>query len=146
MKQNKLFSAAIALCMIAIFMMSWMPLPQSGVVSNSLSFAKPTPVWLTTTTTGGNPNVRTGTFIASPELGTSGTYVMNIQYFGQAFHCTTTFSPTGGDEFTLFSECQKTLFTGQWQAASGTGIYANLRGNGSIVMGHGHEMVTGRVF
>ena len=145
MQQNKFFSAAILLSMIAFFTMSWAPSP-TVVGSNSLSFANPTPVWLTTTTTGGNPNVRTGTFTASPELGTSGTYVMNIQYFGQAFHCTTTFTTIGGDEFTLFSECQKTLFTGQWQAINGSGIYANLRGNGSIVMGSGHEMVTGRVF
>ena len=84
--------------------------------------------------------------MASAELGTAGTYVMNIHYFGQAFHCTTTFTPTGGDEFTLFSECQMTLLTGQWRAISGTGIYANLRGNGSIVMKPGHEYCTGRVF
>lgn len=101
MQHNKFFSAAILLSMIAFFTMSWAPSP-TVVGSNSLSFAKPTPVWLTTTTTGGNPNVRTGIFAASPELGTSGTYVMNIQYFGQAFHCTTTFSPTGGMNLLFF--------------------------------------------
>jgi len=149
MQHNKFFSAAIVLSMIAFFTMSWMPSPTT-VGSNTLSSSKPASVFLNTTTltsTGVPPSVvKTGTYVASPELGTSGTYVMNVQFFGKAFHCTTTFTPTGGDEFTTFSECQMTLLTGQWRVISGTGIYANLRGNGSIVMLPGHENCTGRVF
>ena len=129
-----------------------LPIDLFKIVGNS--FHEPTPVWLTTTTTGGNPSRRTGTFAASSELGTAGTYVMNIIYTGQAFHCTTTFTPyntahTGvpvGSTYILQSNCEKTLFDGQWRAISGTGIYQDLEANGSIVMMPGHEMVTGRLF
>lgn len=117
---------------------------------NSVTSAKPAEVFLNTTTltaTGVPPHVvKTGSYVASPELGTSGTYIMDIKYFGMAIHCTTTFTPDGGDEFTTFSECQMTTLTGQWRVLSGTGVYANLSGNGSIVMVPGHENCVGRVF
>src|SRR6266487_1084740 len=78
----------------------------TAAVSNSSSSAEPTEVFLNTTTltsTGLPPHVvKTGSYLASPELGTSGTYVMDVEFYGQAFHCTTTFTPAGGDEFTLF--------------------------------------------
>ena len=50
------------------------------------SFHEPTSVWLTTTTTriGSTPNRKIGTFTASPELGTAGTYVMIIVHTGMA--------------------------------------------------------------
>lgn len=149
MKQYKFFSAAIALVLIAFFTTGWMTSP-TAVGSNTLSSTKPTSVFLNTTqltVTGAPPSVvKTGTYVASPELGTSGTYVMDIHFFGQAFHCTTTFTPNGGDEFTTFSECQMTTLTGQWRVISGTGIYSDLKANGSIVMVPRHEMCTGRVF
>ena len=113
---------------------------------NAKTFNEPTPVWLTTTTTGGNPNRRTGTFKASPELGTEGTYVMNIIYTGQAFHCTTIFSPKSGGSFTTQSNCEKTNFDGQWRVIGGTGIYSDLHANGSIEMVPGHEYCIGKVF
>ena len=116
----------------------------------STNSSNPTDVFLNTTTltaTGAPPHVvKTGSYVASPELGTSGTYVMDIRYFGMAIHCTTTFTAVGGDQFTLYSECQMTTLTGQWRTLSGTGIYANLRANGSIVMVPGHEYYSGRVF
>ena len=122
----------------------------AAAASNSASLAKPADVFLNTTTlssTGEPPSVvKTGSYLASPELGTSGTYVMNVEFYGQAFHCTTTFTPAGGDQFTTFSECQMTTLTGQWRVISGTGVYANLSANGSIVMVPGHENCVGRVF
>ncbi len=118
--------------------------------SNAVTTAKPANVFLNTTTltaTGIPPHVvKTGSYVASSELGTSGTYVMDIRYFGMAIHCTTTFTPAGGDEFTLYSECQMTTLTGQWRTISGTGIYTNLSGNGSIIMVPGHENCVGRIF
>ena len=149
MKQYKFFSAAIALVLIAFFTTGWMTSP-TAVGSNALSSSKPIPVFLNLTVltvTGVPPSVvKTGTYVASPELGTSGTYVMDIHFFGQAIHCTTTLTPKGGGEFTTLSDCQLTTFTGQWRVISGTGIYANLQANGSIVMVPGHEMAIGRLF
>lgn len=124
-------------------------------ISNDLSAVKlfkivnnnhPTDVWLTTTTTGGTANAKTGTFTASSELGTRGTYLMIIVHTGMAFHCTTTFSPSSGGQFVLQSNCEMTLLDGQWRVISGTGAYQDLEGNGSIVMTPGHEFCTGKVF
>ena len=110
------------------------------------SFHEPTSVWLTTTTTGGTPNAKIGTFAASPELGTRGTYLMIIVHTGMAFHCTTTFSPYSGGQFTTQSNCEMTLLEGQWRVISGTGAYQDLEANGSIIMHPGHEYCIGRVF
>jgi len=150
---KKLF--AFILIAIGMFSFSFLPAKDCAVLNGRKSFNQiavkspnePTPVSLTTTTIATiAPAVKIGSYTASAELGTSGTYVMRIEFFGQAFHCTTTFSPIGGDEFTLFSECEMTLLRGQWRAISGTGVYANLEGNGSIIMLPGHEYCTGRVF
>lgn len=118
--------------------------------SHSVNSSDPAEVFLTTTTltsSGAAPQVlKTGSYTASAQLGTSGTYVMTIDFYGMAIHCTTIFTPAGGDQFTTFSECQTTTFTGQWRIIYGKGAYANLRANGSIVMQSGHEYCTGRLF
>lgn len=146
MKQNKIFFAAIALCLIALFTVSWKPSPINTPSPIAQVFINPTAVWLTTTTTGGTPNAKTGTFQASSQLGTSGHYLMIVDHTGAAFHCTTTFYPAGGGSFITQSNCETTLFDGQWRVVSGTGIYSDLQANGSIVMMPGHEFCTGRIF
>lgn len=118
--------------------------------SNSVNSSDPAKVFLTTTTlhaSGAAPQVvKTGSYIASAQLGTSGTYVMTVDFYGMAIHCTTVFTPAGGDQFTTYSECQRSTFTGQWRVIDGKGAYANLQANGSIVMKTVHEYCTGRVF
>ncbi|KAA9037257.1 hypothetical protein FW778_17675 [Ginsengibacter hankyongi] len=118
--------------------------------ANSVNSEAPADVFLTTTTltsSGAAPQVvKTGSFVASAQLGTSGTYVMTIDFYGMAIHCTTVFTPAGGDQFTTYSECQMTTFTGQWRIIDGKGAYANLQANGSIIMKTGHEYCTGRIF
>ena len=105
-----------------------------------------TEVLTTTTTATLSPGVKIGTFTAIEALGTSGTYVMTIDFYGMAIHCTTIFTPAGGDQFTTFSECQMTTLTGQWRVIDGKGAYANLQANGSVIMKPGHEYCTGRLF
>src|SRR5206468_3392244 len=92
------------------------------------------------------PVLKTGTFVASPELGDTGTYVMYVRYFGaslDSIHCNTVFTPIGGDEFTMGSKCSIITFIGDWKILFGSGVYTNLRGNGSVTMIPGHEMATG---
>jgi len=127
-----------------------------AAVRDLLSSDKGTSIYITTTTltsAGAPPHVlKTGTFVASHELGDTGTYIMNIRYFDAALdsiRCTTTFIPrktkNTGDEWTTISECSITTFLGKWHVLFGSGVYANLRGNGTVTMIPGHEMATGKI-
>jgi hypothetical protein len=129
MKHNKLFSAAIVLSMIAFFTMSWAPSPMS----------KPMPVIITGTYTGGAYPTVTGTFTASGAIETSGTSTMTIHSFAfvkgvrHVSHCSQTLVAPEGT-ITILSNCQFSGMTGTWRIVSGTGAYANLRGNGKLIM------------
>ena len=107
---------------------------------------KATDLLTTTTTATLASGVKTGTFTAIEELGASGTYIMHIESFGATLRCITTFTSTGGSEFTTFSECPQLnlTLTGQWRIIGGKGTCANLQGNGSIVMLPFHEYYAGK--
>ena len=141
MRHNKFFSAAILLSMIAFFTMSWAPSP-TVVGSNSLSFAKPTPITIIVNGTTPVPFTTSGAFV------TSGTRYMTVRHSGNsqagAIHCINTFVTSDGTgTFTILSNCQFTTSTGTWRVVSGTGDYANLQGNGTLVMGGGLETFVG---
>ncbi|MEO7584617.1 MAG: hypothetical protein ABIS74_16610 [Ferruginibacter sp.] len=138
MRYNKFFSAAIVLCMIAFFTMGWKSSP------TTLSFTKaPITIFIN----GGNaaPFTTSGAFV------TEGTRFMPVRHSGKsnagAIHCTNIFETSDGTgTFTILSNCQFTTSTGTWRVVSGTGAYANLRGNGQLVMANGTETMTGVVF
>src|SRR3954453_15052128 len=76
---------------------------ESWAESSSVDSADKIKVFVTTSTLtaiGTPPNVlKTGTFVASPELGDSGIYVMHITLYGAALdsiHCITTFYTRSG--------------------------------------------------
>ena len=140
MKHNKFYSAAIVLCMIAFFTISWAPSP-TGVRSNTLGFTKSTPIIITTNGGNGAPFTTSGAFV------TSGTRLMTVRLSGKseatAIHCTNTFVTSDGTgTFTILSNCQFTTSTGTWRVISGTGNYANLQGNGTLVMVNGGAIET----
>lgn len=126
---------------------------QSSGEANSFSSNKRTEVWTTTTTLTAvtiSPThvLKTGTFVGSHELGDTGNYVMDIKFYGaklDSIHCNTIFMPLAGDEFTAGSKCSIVTNLGLWKILFGSGIYENLRGNGSVTMIPGHEMVTGKI-
>jgi hypothetical protein len=124
MRHNKLFSAAIALCVIAFFTMGWVASPKAKA---------PTPVTITGVYTGGAlPNV-TGTFTASGALEISGTSTMTVDRFANVGHCSQTLEGPDGS-ITILSNCQFSTMNGSWRIVSGTGAYENLQGNGRLVM------------
>jgi hypothetical protein len=127
MKQNKFFSAAIALCVIAFFTMSWASSPT----------ATPAPVIITGTYTDGAYPTVTGTFIASGAIVASGTSTMTIHRFanGTVAHCSQTLVAPDGT-ITILSNCQFSTMNGTWRIVSGTGAYTNLQGNGQLTMTH----------
>jgi hypothetical protein len=129
------------------------PSAQSFAQSNSQSINKRIEVWMTTTTLtvvtiSPTHVLKTGTFVASQQLGDTGTYVMDIRFFGpllDSIHCNTTFMPLAGDEFTTGSKCSIVTNLGLWKILFGSGVYANLSGNGTVTMIPGHEMATGKI-
>ena len=131
MRHSKNFSAAIALCMVAFFTMGSVP----------SASAAPTPVPVTITATfdfSTFPDVA-GTFTTSGALTISGVATMHIDFnFNQIRgHCVVKLIPSDGTgTITIHQECQfgTSPPKGRWEIVSGTGAYANLNGNGSLLM------------
>jgi hypothetical protein len=141
MRHNKIFSAAIALCMIAFFTMGSAP---------SASASTPIPVTITATYDFSTfPNV-TGKFTTTGALTISGTSTMHVDslgHLGTVAHCVVTlFAPLGN--IIIDQECQFATSPpkGRWEIVSGTGVYANLNGNGRLTMPDDQEAMTGVIF
>ena len=129
MKQNKFFSAAIALLLIAFFTTSWVPSPPTSeqktpiTINSVYDFSSyPFP----------------GTFYTHGALEISGTVTMVVEFNsnGNRVHCEYTFVAPQGT-FIIHEECiYSTPLQGQgrWEIVSGTGAYTDLKGNGSALM------------
>ncbi len=157
MRHNKIFSAAIALGMIAFFTMG-------SVLSASASTPTPVPVTITGVYDFSTfPNV-TGTFTTSGALTISGTSTMavGLNYDGIRAHCVVTLTPSNGlgtiiiDQQCQFATSMPAPYPtgqgkGRWEIVGGTGAYANLNGNGSLTMptsaqGFPEEAMTGYLY
>jgi len=144
MRQNKLFIAAIALCMVACFTMGSLP---------SASASPPTPVPVTITAVfdfSTFPNV-TGTFTTTGALTISGAAQMNVglnPFNGIRAHCVVTLVSSTGGTIIIDQQCQfaSSPPKGRWEIVSGTGAYANLNGNGSLTMPPFTEAMTGFIY
>ena len=140
MRHNKVFSAAITLCMIAFFTIS--PVP-------AYSAPKPTPVTITAVFDFSTfPDVA-GTFTTSGALTISGAATMHVGFNtdGIRAHCVVTLIAPDGI-IIIHQECQFATSPpkGRWEIVSGTGDYADLRGNGSVLMPPNAEDMTGVIY
>ena len=145
MRHNKLFSAAIALGMIAFFTMGSVP---------SAWASPPTPVPVTITAVfdfSTFPNV-SGTFTTSGALTISGASFMHVDlnpFNGVRAHCVVTLTASNGTGTIIIDQqCQFATSPpkGRWEIVSGTGAYANLNGNGSLTMPPNTEAMTGFIY
>ena len=141
MQYNKLFSAAIALCAIALFTVG--PVP-------SASAATQVPVTITAVYDFSTfPNV-TGTFTTTGGLNISGASTMNVglNFNGIRAHCVVTLLPSTGGSIIIDQQCQfaSSPPKGRWEIVSGTGAYANLNGHGSLTMPPNTEAMTGIIY
>ena len=128
MRHNKFFSAAIALCAIALFTVGLAP---------SASALTRTPVTITGVYDFSTfPDV-TGTFTTTGALTISGPTTMHVglNENGARAHCVVTLIAPDG-VIVIHQECVFTTSPpqGRWEIVSGTGAYANLRGNGPLTM------------
>ena len=127
-RPSKLFSAAIALCTIACFTMSSVP---------SQAAPKKTAITINSEYDFGSYPFP-GTFYTHGALEIEGTVTMEVDFNANSTraHCLYTFVAPGGT-FIIREECVfATPLQGQgrWEIVSGTGAYANLKGNGSALM------------
>ncbi len=148
MQHNKFYSVAMALLLIAFFTTSWVsPTPAS----------KPTAVTITGTYDFSTfPNVL-GTFTTTGALTISGVAMMHldcpanpIRPDGTRCHCVVTLIASDGTgTIIIHQECEfaTSPSKGRWEIVSGTGAYANLNGNGSLLMpGCCTEAMTGVIY
>jgi hypothetical protein len=75
-----------------------------------------------------------GTFSCSGAVNTTGTWTMDVRFAGQTFHCVNTLYAADGSTLVAMSHCNNVTMGGTWQIKSGTGIFANMKGNGSLMM------------
>ena len=131
MNINKLFSGAIALCVIAIFTIGWVP---------SSSAASPTPVSITAYFDPSGFPDEVGTFTTSGALTISGDATMHVELnrIATIAHCVVTLiASDGSGTITIHQQCQLVTpypYRGRWEIVGGTGAYADLNGNGSLTM------------
>src|SRR6266496_3292191 len=128
MRHNKIISAAIALCAIALFTMGSVP---------SASASTPTPVTITGVFDPSTFPDETGTFTTSGALTISGPATMHVDVNANRTiaHCVVTLLAPDGN-IIIHQQCQFATSPprGRWEIVSGTGAYANLNGNGSLLM------------
>ncbi len=152
MRHNKVFSAAIALGMIACFTIGSVP---------TASASPPTPVPVTITAAydfSTFPNV-TGTFTTSGALTISGASTMHVELNvnGIRAHCVVTLIPSDhSGTIIIDQQCQFATSMpapypngqgkGRWEIVNGTGAYANLNGNGSLTMPGNEEAMRGYIY
>ena len=140
MRHNKFYTSAIARLLIAFFTTSWVfptPAPtKTPITINSVYDFSSYPF--------------PGTFYTHGALEITGTVTMEVNgnKNGTRAHCLYTFVAPGGT-FIIREECVfATPLQGQgrWEIVSGTGAYANLRGNGSALMPFPEENWQGFIY
>ena len=145
MRHNKLFSAAIALCMIAFFTIGSVPsqaAPKKTPVTINSVYTYLIPGTLTFTGTF-TINIGGGAFVTTGDA----TMVVDLNSHGNRAHCLYTFE---ADEGTLIIREECTFSTdpaqGRWEIVSGTGAFEGLRGNGSALMPGNQENWVGFIY
>ncbi len=73
------------------------------------------------------------TFTTEGAITSSGTWRMEVTTTGKAFHCINTLTSSAGT-LVAISHCNNQTMNGVWQVISGTGIFEDIRGNGTLMM------------
>ncbi len=128
MQHNKFLSAAIALCMIAFFSMSWAPLSSKNTnpIFKSSKYHQPESVEIRFYRIVGK------TFTMEGAINTTGTFTFIPESTGQeAYHCTAILNSNDGfSTLVATAHCNRITMEGVWHIESGTGIFADVEGEG----------------
>jgi hypothetical protein len=86
-----------------------------------------------------------GTVQAGGAINKTGTYVMPTKVLGMALHCELIVTFPDGT-LTIRMNCNMRTSNGRWKILEGTGAYADMKGQGSLVMPNDvDEILTGYV-
>ncbi len=80
-----------------------------------------------------SPTTTTGTFVATGAVVATGTTSMVININGMSVHCVDTLTSDAGT-IVVHLDCNMHSMNGVWRVVSGTGAYADLKANGTLVM------------
>jgi len=143
MKPHRLIIPMVAVCAaVLLFVVGCeraldISSPTAAAVQPSALSKQPSPVNIILETD--------NTFNSTGALSTNGTYVMEVDprgfgAWGTTLHCPTILTDANGT-ITIRLECRMILTSpttaggpGNWRILSGTGAYANLRGQGTLTM------------
>ena len=104
---------------------------------------KRVPITFFTSATSAEASTYFGIVEASGGINKSGTYVMPTEVHGMALHCLLIITFPDGT-ITIRMNCNMKTGNGRWQVLEGTGVYAELEGNGPLVMpNETDEILTG---
>ena len=121
-----------------------------SVPSASASTPTPVPVTITAVYDFSTFPYVTGTFTTTGLGGISGSTTMLVgpNVNGIIAHCVVTLMPSTGGSIIIDQECQFATSPpkGRWEIVGGTGAYANLNGNGSLLMPPETEAMTGFIY
>ena len=116
---------------------------------SSYSAPEPTPVTITAVFDFSTLPDVAGTFTTSGALTISGPATMHVDLNrnGTIAHCVVTLIAPNGN-IIIDQQCQFATSPprGRWEIVSGTGAYANLNGNGSLLMPPNEEAMTGVIY
>ena len=76
------------------------------------------------------------TFTMEGAINTTGTFTFTPENTGQAYHCAAILKSNDGfSTLIATAHCNRVTMEGVWLIESGTGIFADVEGNGKIMMG-----------
>ena len=114
--------------------------------------AEPEPVSIVIHDFAVSDDTAVGTFESSGAIETSGVESQVFRINGLTLHCLHTLTAVEGT-IVIRSQCNLVTNVGQWRIVSGTGAYAGLKGNGSLLMvfnpddpNEAHELLDGWVY
>ena len=123
-----------------------------AVSALSAPVAQPEPVFIDIHDFAVSDDTAVGTLESSGAIATSGDESQVFRVAGLSLHCVHTLTAAEGT-IVIHSQCNLLTNVGQWRVVSGTGAYAGLKGNGSLLMvfnpddpAEAHELLDGWVY
>ena len=127
MKKLFLSAAAVLLAGGLLFTLSSFHSSSAAQGQHASQWQKPEPIHILF-------NYNDGTFTCSGAVNTQGTWTMDVKYAGVTFHCINTLYAEDGSVLVAISHCNGKTMGGQWQITEGSGMFAGMKGNGSLMM------------
>jgi hypothetical protein len=150
MKRSLLASVVVCISAVAFLSVtgfSTIDAKRSETSTIKSALLKKSPVSFDTHATGvlADGSTYVGTVQAEGAINKSGTYVMPTQVLGMALHCELIITFPDGT-LTIRMNCNMRTSNGRWKILEGTGVYADMKGQGSLVMPNDvDEILTGYI-